>query len=182
MSDLRPEQVAKLTTTPPLPAELTDTILDSTDAERMAAAAELADRSREWLERIGALKPSASVLDLDFRRLGALAAVWATIEEWWKFPPYQQHTLGMMLKIIPPGHARWVEEVLAWGGFVPPPDPADEVPPRGRSTGASTSPADLGHARRPAEGREGPPWMVRVPGTCLRPAPPPGVGSSIVPA
>lgn len=64
------------------------------------------------------------MLDLDYRRLGALAAVWATIEEWWKFPPYQQHSLGAMLKIIPPGHARWVQATLAWGGYLPP-DPAE---------------------------------------------------------
>lgn len=127
--DLHPETVAKLTTAPPLPAELTDAILDATDAERAAAAAELADRTREWLESIGALKPSASVLDLDFRRLSALAAVWVTVEKWWRFPPYQSHSLGMMLKIIPADHARWVEQVLTWGGFLPPPDPAEAPEP-----------------------------------------------------
>jgi hypothetical protein len=100
-NDLRPEQVAKLVATPPLPTELVDEVLDATDAERAAAAAELADRTRQWLESIGALKPSASVFDLDYRRLSALAAVWATVEKWWRFPPYQQHSLGMMLKIIP---------------------------------------------------------------------------------
>jgi hypothetical protein len=118
--DLRPSQVAKLTATPPVPAELTDAILDASDAERAAAAAELADRTREWLERIGALKPSASVLDLDYRRLSALAAVWATIEKWWRFPPYQQHSLGTMLKIVPGDHARWAEQMLRSGGFLPP--------------------------------------------------------------
>jgi hypothetical protein len=125
--DLRPSQVAKLTATPPLPAELTDTILDATDEERAAAAAELADRTREWLESIGALKPSASVLDLDYRRLCALAGVFGTVEYWWRFPPYQQHSLGTMLKIVPSTHARWVEQVLAWGGFLPPPDPAERA-------------------------------------------------------
>ena len=123
--DLHPETVAKLTAIPPLPAELTDTILDATDAERAAAAAELADRTREWLEQVGALKPSASVLDLDFRRLSALAAVWVTVEKWWSFAPYQSHSLGTMMKIIPAEHARWVEQVLAWGGFVPPADPEE---------------------------------------------------------
>jgi hypothetical protein len=118
--DLDPGMVAKLTADPSLPAELVDSVLDATDAERAAAAAELADRTREWLESIGALKPSASVLDLDFRRLCALAGVFGTLERWWRFPPYQQHTLGRLLKIIPGEHARWVEAVLTWGGFLPP--------------------------------------------------------------
>jgi hypothetical protein len=123
--DLNPETVAKLTATPPLPAELVDEVLDATDAERAAAAAELADRTREWLESIGALKPSVSVLDLDCRRMLALAGVFETVERWWKFPLYQQHSLGAMLKIVPAEHARWVEWLLRWGGFLPPPDPAE---------------------------------------------------------
>jgi hypothetical protein len=127
--DLRPSQVANITATPPLPAELTDAILDSSDSERAAAAAELADRTREWLEYIGALKPSASVLDLDYRRLCALAGVFVTVERWWKFPPYQQHPLSTMLKIVPATHARWVEWLLRWGGFLPPADPAESPDP-----------------------------------------------------
>jgi hypothetical protein len=126
-NELRPSQVAKITATPPLPAELTDAILDSSDSERAVAAAELADRTREWLEYVGALKPSASVLDLDYRRLCALAGVFVTVEQWWKFPPYQQHSLGTMLKIIPSGHARWVEWLLRWGGFIPPPEPSEQA-------------------------------------------------------
>ncbi len=66
---LRPEVVAALSEPAHLPGSLVDEVLDATDAERAAAAAELADRTREWLESIGALNPSASVLDLDFRRL-----------------------------------------------------------------------------------------------------------------
>jgi hypothetical protein len=77
---LHPEVVAKLAASPPLPAELVDQVLDATDEERQAAAAELADRTRTFLESIGALKPSASVLDLDYRRLCALAGVFGTIE------------------------------------------------------------------------------------------------------
>src|SRR5215211_7077268 len=105
--DLRPSQVAKLTATPPVPAELTDAILDASDEERAAAAAELLDSTRAFLEQAGVLKPSASVLDLDYRRLCALAGVFGTVEYWWRFPPYQQRTLGSMLKTIPAGHARW---------------------------------------------------------------------------
>jgi hypothetical protein len=137
--DLRPGQVAKLTTTPPLPAELVDGVLDATDAERAAAVAELADRTREWLEQIGALKPSASVLDLDFRRLCALAGAFVTVEPWWKFPPYQQHSLGTMLKIVPADHARWAEWLLRWGGFLPPADPTESPEPGSR----------VGRQRRP---------------------------------
>jgi hypothetical protein len=123
--DLRPEQVAKLTATPPLPAELVDEVLDATDAEQAAAAAELADRTREWLESIGALKPSPSVLELAFRRMLALAGVYETIQRWWSYPLHQQHSLGTMLKIIPAEHARWVEWLLRWAGFLPPADPAE---------------------------------------------------------
>jgi hypothetical protein len=127
--DLRPEVVAALSEPTHLPAELVDQVLDASDAERAAAAAELADRTREWLERIGALKPSASVLDLDYRRLCALAGVFVTVERWWKFPPYQQHPLSTMLKIVPATHARWVEWLLRWGGFLPPADPAEPPTP-----------------------------------------------------
>jgi hypothetical protein len=63
------------------------------------------------LESIDVLKPSASVLDLDFRR--------------WRFPPYQQHGLGTMMRLAPPEHARWAEWLLRWGGFRPPPDPPE---------------------------------------------------------
>jgi hypothetical protein len=35
-----------------------------------------------------------------------------------------------MLKIVPADHARWAEWLLRWGGFLPPPDPA-ESPERG---------------------------------------------------
>jgi hypothetical protein len=127
--DLHPETVARLTASPPLPAELVDQVLDATDEERQAAAAELADRTRTFLESIGALKPSASVLDLDYRRLCALAGVFGTIEWWWRAPQYQRHSLGAMLKVVPADYARWVEQVLAWGGFVPPADPAEPPEP-----------------------------------------------------
>jgi hypothetical protein len=127
--DLDPETVAQLASSPPLPAELVDQVVDATDAERAAAAAELADRTREWLESIGALAPSASVMDLDYRRLCALAGVFGTIERWWRFPPYQPRSLGAMLKTVPPTHARWVEQVLVWGGFLPPADPAEAPQP-----------------------------------------------------
>jgi hypothetical protein len=81
------------------------------------------------LESIGALRPSASVLDLDFRRMLALAGVYETVERWWRFPLYQEHTLGTMLKIVPGEYARWAEWLLRWGGFLPPADPAE--PPGG---------------------------------------------------
>jgi hypothetical protein len=127
--DLDPDVVAALTEPAQLPAELVDQILDASDEERAAAAAELADRTREWLEHVGALKPSASVLDLDYRRLWALAGVWATIEKWWAFPPYRRHSLQTMLKIVPAERARWVEQILVWGGFLPPADPTEPPEP-----------------------------------------------------
>jgi hypothetical protein len=123
--DLDPDVVAALTEPAQLPAGLVDQVLDASDEERAAAAAELLDQTRAFLEQAGVLKPSASVLDLDYRRLCALAGVFGTVERWWRFPPYQQHSLQTMLKIVPATHARWVEQVLAWGGFLPSPDPAE---------------------------------------------------------
>ena len=120
--DLHPDRVARLTADRPLPQDLLDEVLDASDTERAAAAAELADRTREWLEQVGALKPSASVLDLDYRRVSALAAVWATVDKWWRFPLHTQRSLGDMLKIVPADHARWVEQMLRHGGFLPPAD------------------------------------------------------------
>jgi hypothetical protein len=127
--DLRPDVVASLSQPAHLPAELVDQVLDATDTERAAAAAELLDSTRAFLEQAGVLKPSASVLDLDYRRLCALAGVFGTVEFWWRFPPYQQRSLGSMLKTIPADRARWVEQVLSWGGFLPPADPAEPPDP-----------------------------------------------------
>ena len=168
--DLRPEQAAKLTTTPPLPAELVDQVLDASDAERAAAAAELADRTREWLEQIGALRPSASVLDLDCRRLLALAGVFETVQRWWTFPPYRGHPLSTMLKIIPAEHAKWVEFLLVWGGFVPPPGPVES--PGGTGRGGRQRPPGALVVLGPSgsEGGEGQPR--RPPQIRLRPAHP----------
>jgi hypothetical protein len=122
---LRPEQVAALTTSPPLPAELTDAILDATDAERAAAIAEVADREREWLESIGVLKPSASVLDLDYRAWAAIAAAFGTIHRTWELPGNIGKPPRDVLKIVDQRAAGWVAGVLQWGGLLPPPDPAD---------------------------------------------------------
>jgi hypothetical protein len=123
---LRPEVVAALSEPAHLPAELVDQVLDASDPERAAAAAELLDSTRAFLEQAGVLKPSASVLDLDYRRMCALAGVFGTIEYWWRFPLHQQRSLGAMLKIVSPERARWVQQVLTWGGFLPPePEPEE---------------------------------------------------------
>jgi hypothetical protein len=117
---LRPGQVAKITTTPPLPAELTDAILDSTDEELAAAIAQKADDTREWLEQIGALKPSASVLDLDHDQLQVLATVYAVIWRWWAGPGYRERPLNSILKVAPTEVSEAAMRLLCLGGFLPP--------------------------------------------------------------
>lgn len=124
---LRPEQVAKLTTSPPLPAELTDAILDATDAEREAAAAQLLDATRTFLEDAGVLRPSLGVLDLPYRTVAALAAVLGTVGDVWQHPAYWNRPLSDVLKVVDAERAAWVVAMLRWGGLLPPepPDPKE---------------------------------------------------------
>jgi hypothetical protein len=117
---LRPSQVAKLTTTRRLPADLVDEVLDSTPAELEAAAGVLADRTRRHLEQTGAIRPSASVLDLQHDQVQLLAAVYGIVGPWWAQPGYRQRPLGHMLKVVPTDVAQAVGQLLRLAGFLPP--------------------------------------------------------------
>lgn len=118
--DLRPSQVAKITTTPPLPAELTDAILDATDEERAAAIDQLGDDAREWLEQAGKLPPSRSVLDFPFGQLQYLVAAWGLLAPWGLQPGWDAHSFRNLQKVVPADVAEAVDRLLAWGGFIPP--------------------------------------------------------------
>jgi hypothetical protein len=118
--DLRPEQVAKLTATRPLPQDLVDEVLDATDAERAAAADVLLERTRAHLEQAGVLRPSIGVMDLRYRTVAALAAALGTVDGVWCQPAYQDRPLGDVLKVVDPARAAWVVIVLRWGGLLPP--------------------------------------------------------------
>ena len=117
---LRPDVVAALAEPQQLPADLVDQALDATDAERAAAAAELADRTRQFLEQTGAIRPSASVLDLHHDQVQILAAVYGTVGPWWTGPGYRQRPLGHMLKVVPPDVADTTSRLLRAAGFLPP--------------------------------------------------------------
>jgi hypothetical protein len=122
---LRPDVVAALVEPQRLPAALVDQALDATPAERHAAAAELADRTRAFLEQTGALRPSTSVLDLRHDQVRLLAAVYGTVGPWWNQPGYRQRPLGHMLKVVPADVAAATEQLLRLAGFLPP-DTDDE--------------------------------------------------------
>jgi predicted RNA-binding Zn ribbon-like protein len=118
--DLRPSQVAKLTATPPVPAELTDAILDASDAEREAAASELMDSILPFLEQTGRLQPTRSVLDLNHDEFQALASAYALVWRWWAGPGYRQRPISSMLKVIPVDVAESAMRLLRAYGFAPP--------------------------------------------------------------
>src|SRR5512132_2123585 len=121
--DLRPEVVTALSEPAQLPAALVDQVLDATDAEREAAAAELLDRTRAFLEQAGLLRPSASVLDLDHGQVQLLAAVYGLVGPWWAAPGWRTRTLGDILKVVPADVADTTAQLLRLGGFVPPNQP-----------------------------------------------------------
>jgi hypothetical protein len=116
---LRPDVVAALTEPRQLPADLVDQVLDASPAEQQAAAAELADRTRAFLEQAGVLKPSASVLDLGHDQVALLAAVYGIVGPWWAQPGYQDRPLGALLKVVPADVAAGVAQLLRWAGFLP---------------------------------------------------------------
>jgi hypothetical protein len=118
--DLRPGVVAALAEPQQLPAALVDQALDATDAERAAAAGVLADRTRAFLEQAGAIRPSASVLDLHHDQVRLLAAVYGIFGPWWAQPGYHQRPLGHMLKVVPADVAAATEQLLRLAGFLPP--------------------------------------------------------------
>jgi hypothetical protein len=122
--DLRPEVVAALSEPAQLPAVLVDQVLDATPAEREAAAGELLDRTRSFLEQAGILRPSTSVLDLHHDQVQRLAAVYGLLVSWWAQPGYRDRPLGHMLKVVPADVAQATGQLLRWAGLLPP-EPAE---------------------------------------------------------
>jgi hypothetical protein len=122
--DLRPEVVAALSAPAPLPAVLVDQVLDASDAERQAAAGELLDRTRVFLEQAGILRPSTSVLDLHHDQVQLISAVYGLLLSWWPQPGYRDRPLGHMLKVVPADVADAVAQLLRWAGLLPP-EPAE---------------------------------------------------------
>jgi hypothetical protein len=118
--DLRPDVVAALSEPAQLPAGLVDQVLDASDAEREAAAGELLDRTRSFLEHAGILRPSTSVLDLHHDQVQLLAAVYGLLVSWWAQPGYRDRPLGHMLKVIPADVADATAQLLRWAGLLPP--------------------------------------------------------------
>jgi hypothetical protein len=118
--DLRPEVVAALSEPAQLPAGLVDQVLDASDTERAAAAAELADRTRSFLEHAGILEPSTSVLDLHHDQVQLLAAVYGLMVSWWAQPGYRDRPLGHMLKVVPADVADATGQLLRWAGLLAP--------------------------------------------------------------
>jgi hypothetical protein len=124
--DLRPDVVKALSEPAHLPAALVDQVLDASDAEREAAAGELLDQTRSFLEQAGVLRPSQSVLDLDHHQLMVLAAVYGVLSRWWPAPGWRDRPLGAMLKVVPTDAAASVMRLLRIGGFVPEQAQAEE--------------------------------------------------------
>ena|SRR5215212_7842890 len=122
--DLRPEVVAVLSEPAHLPAAVVDQVLDATDAERAAAAGELLDQTRSFLEEAGALRPSRSILDLNHDEMQALASVYAVVWRWWASPGYRERPLSAILKVAPTEVAEAAMRLLCVIGFVPP-EPAE---------------------------------------------------------
>jgi hypothetical protein len=118
--NLRPQVVARLTESPPLPAALVDQVLDASPAERQAAAGELLDRTRMALEQAGALRPSMSVVDLRIDQVEALVAVYGLVMGWWRQPGWNTRTLGGICKVVPPDVAATAMGVLRAGRYLPP--------------------------------------------------------------
>ena len=116
---LRPEVVAALTDPQPLPAALVDQALDASDAEREAAAGELLDRTRALLEQTGVLRPSRSVLDLQFVQVQYLVAAYGLLAPWGNQPGWEAHSFRNLLKVVPGDIAEAAGRLLAWGGFIP---------------------------------------------------------------
>ena len=79
----RPGVIARLSEPAQLPVALVDQVLDATDEERAAAAGELLDRTRAFLEQSGAIKPSMSVLQLRHNQVEVLAAIYGLVSRWW---------------------------------------------------------------------------------------------------
>lgn len=117
-AELRPEIVAALTARRRLSGEQQDALLDANPAELAVAARQVLDEAARMLVDAGVLRPQHTVLDLTAQQVQALAAAYGTLERWWAQPGYRDKPLATMLKVIPEEHARWVLQLLWWGGWI----------------------------------------------------------------
>jgi hypothetical protein len=119
-TEVRAERVEVLTRVAVLTDEQLDALLDSTEAERESAARVSRDAAVELLRLAGVLPPRpATVLDLDLRRVVALAAVYHDLQSWWPQPGLEERPLVDLLKVIPRVAERVVWR-LRWAGWLPP--------------------------------------------------------------
>jgi hypothetical protein len=123
--------IARLSEPAQLPAALVDQVLDATDQER-AAAGELRDRTRAFLEQSGAIKPSMSVLQLRHNQVEVLAAIYGLVSRWWAAPGWRDRSLGDILNVAPTDVAETVMRTLRVTGFLPPAAEPEEEQERRR--------------------------------------------------
>jgi hypothetical protein len=95
-----------------------------------ASVAELQQASdilRTLLEADGAdLPQQRSILEVGYRELAAVAAVFGTVERLWARPDLQDKRLIDVLKVTDQQQVRWCLHVLAWSGLVV----VDPTPPQ----------------------------------------------------
>lgn len=92
---------------------------EPTPAEARAVALVLGQRAVESLDEAGVIRrDNRTVLDVNQRRLMALAAAYETARRWWT-PNDNAKPLGDLLKVMPTEHAEHVVWVLRWGGLLP---------------------------------------------------------------
>lgn len=100
-----------------------------TPAEARAAALILGSRAVESLDSAGVVRPDRrTVLDVNQRKLVALAAVYDVARGWWATPDDNAKPLGAVLKTMPTDEAERVMWLLRWGGLL---DDEPEVPDDG---------------------------------------------------
>ena len=116
---IRAEIVAALTRTPTrLPTDQADALLDANSTERTLASRVLLQEAAEVLVEAGILRPQHTVLDLTLQQIQGLAATFGALTSWWPQPGLEGHRMGDLLKVIPEADARFVLQLIAWGGWI----------------------------------------------------------------
>lgn len=114
----RPDLLATLTRAGHLDPARADALLDANPAERAIACRVLLDQAAEVLTDADIIRPTRSVLDLRLREVEALAAVLGRLASWWPQPGLDRLRLGDVLKVVDPGDAAFVVDLLVWGGWL----------------------------------------------------------------
>jgi hypothetical protein len=116
--ELRPEVIAALVARQRPSADQVDALLDANPTELAVAARQVLDEAAQVLRDAGVLRPAQTFLDLTLQQVQAIAAAYGTLARWWPQPGLNARPLGDVLKVIPEEHARWVVQLLWWGGWV----------------------------------------------------------------